>query len=479
MDLIIRTRDNTRVAQVPAVLSCKFQEKLSTAKTLTFETLLTDDLLRLHDNQNYVVEYGSEHYDVTSFKKSISSGKLVFSCSCEHVSYRLASIIQESRTIQGTPQEIVSAILLGSGFSCGTVEPTEPLTFATNGRTSSRAMILDFCQKNGYETEFRGYFVFIYNHRGATIPKELVDRNVVAISKTVDKAKGTRSYSCTLRSPTDIDIGDEVHFAFRSLGINEYVRVIGKTYDPFSSKEVSVEVDTETPGLETQFVRMETTAVKKDTAYYGVKIADEDGLTITRADGKGEIIINADRFVMRALDAAGQMQDKLYFNPQTGEYTFVGNIDVDGGEINIADRFRVDVNGNVYMQGNSVIYGGRYFAGRPGQETGYSEMTDTGFDVYNGDREVKLRLAYTTEDEDYPYLQLGSGSGASTDFGLVKKFSDGLWIGNAEPEDETGAFEAKTGYNGIFFRFSDNTAFVVRDRTMKNIYTGSSIARFG
>jgi len=106
-------------------------------------------------------------------------------------------------------------------------------------------------------------------------------------------------------------------------------------------------------------------------------------------------------------------------------------------------------------------------------------MTDTGFDVYNGDREVKLRLAYTTEDEDYPYLQLGSGSGASTDFGLVKKFSDGLWIGNAEPEDETGAFEAKTGYNGIFFRFSDNTAFVVRDRTMKNIYTGSSIARFG
>jgi hypothetical protein len=106
----------------------------------------------------------------------------------------LASINSGEQNVQGTPQEIVSAILLGSGFSCGTVEPTGTLTFATNGRTSSRAMILNFCQENGYEAEFRGYFVFIYNLRGATIPKELVDRNVVAISKTVDKAKGTRSF---------------------------------------------------------------------------------------------------------------------------------------------------------------------------------------------------------------------------------------------------------------------------------------------
>ena len=63
-----------------------------------------------------------------------------------------------------------------------------------------------------------------------------------------------------------------------------------------------------------------------------------------------------------------------------GEIHPVGNIDVDGGEINIVDRFRVDVNGNVDMQGNSVTMA-EVLAGRSGQETGYSEMTDTGFDV--------------------------------------------------------------------------------------------------
>ena len=93
--------------------------------------------------------------------------------------------------------------------------------------------------------------------------------------------------------------------------------------------------------------------------------------------------------------------------------------------------------------------------------------------------DVKLRFGYTTDDEDYPFIQLGSGSGASADYGLVKKFSDGLWIGNSEPEDESGDFAAKTGYNGIFFRFSDNTAYIVNGKTMKNIYTGAAIAKFG
>ena len=94
-------------------------------------------------------------------------------------------------------------------------------------------------------------------------------------------------------------------------------------------------------------------------------------------------------------------------------------------------------------------------------------MTSGGFEVYNADYDVKLRFGYTTDDEDYPFIQLGSGSGASADYGLVKKFSDGLWIGNSEPEDESGDFAAKTGYNGIFFRFSDNTAYIVNGKTMK------------
>lgn len=44
--------------------------------------------------------------------------------------------------------------------------------------------------------------------------------------------------------------------------------------------------------------------------------------------------------------------------------------------------------------------------------------------------------------------------------GLIKKFSDGLWIGNSDPADASGEFKAKAGYNGMFFKFADNTAYI-------------------
>ena len=163
----------------------------------------------------------------------------------------------------------------------------------------------------------------------------------------------------------------------------------------------------------------------------------------------------------------------------TSNYKFVGNVTIDGGKIDIGGNFKVDEYGNVYMSGDSTIYGGRYYAGTPESIDGYSEMTSRGFDVFNSSGELKLRFGYTTSGEDYPFIQLGSGSGKDADYGLVKKFTDGLWIGNSDPANESGEFRAKQGYNGIFFKFSDNTAYIVRNTTQKNIYTGASIAKFG
>ena len=181
---------------------------------------------------------------------------------------------------------------------------------------------------------------------------------------------------------------------------------------------------------------------------------------------------------MQAADEDGNLKDRLYFDPQTGEYKFVGTVSIDGGDINIGGNFKVDQYGNAYLAGDATIYGGRYYAGTPLSMDGFSQMTPTGFEVFNSQNDIKLRLGYTTNGEDFPFVQLGSGSGASTDYGLIKKFSDGLWIGNSEPADDSGNFKAQNGYNGIFFKFEDNMAYVVKDTTMKNIYTGAAIARF-
>ena len=189
--------------------------------------------------------------------------------------------------------------------------------------------------------------------------------------------------------------------------------------------------------------------------------------------------MNSEEFRMQALDSEGKLEDKIYFDPTTGEYKFKGSLDIDSGSININNKFIVDEFGNAYMSGEATIYGGKYYAGLPGGQEGFSEMTSNGFDVYNADGDLKLKLGYTTEDEDFPFIQLGSGSGSTKDYGLVKKFSDGLWIGDSIAAEDYGNFEVKEGYNGLFFRFEDNTAFVVKDTNMKSIYTGLAIAKFG
>ena len=220
-------------------------------------------------------------------------------------------------------------------------------------------------------------------------------------------------------------------------------------------------------------------SIENNRSYYGVKISSEDGLTVTREDRKAKVIMNADEFRMQAMDDDYVFRDRLYFDPIAGTYKFKGSIEVDAGMININNKFIVDENGNAFMSGESTIYGGRYYAGDVDHSDGFSQMTSSGFEVFNSTNDIKLRLGYTTEGEDFPYIQLGSGSGAFTDFGLVKKFTDGLWIGNSEPADESGNFNPMSGYNGIFFRFGDNTAYVVKDTEMKNIYTGAAIAKFG
>ena len=482
MGFVIRRRsDSFLIASIDSVLSCSVQEKLSTVKTLSFETVLEGPVERVNDTDAYVVEYGGDYYDVAKVKKALSGGMYRVSFDCEHVSYRLTNGADTLNdfTVTGTPRAVLTALLSGTEFHVGEVEPNEAVTYSITSETTRRAAILGFCSEMGYDADFSDFFVHIYLHRGSRTAKELVDRNVVSVSKTTAKSDNSRSYSCTLHDPSGFELGDEVHFYFPKLGIDENVRIVGMSRQPFTSKDVSLEVDDYTPTIESQFARIETNMVAKGKNYYGVKITAENGLNITRADGTANVKMNADEFAMQAVDGEGRMQNRIYFDPITGDYRFIGNVSINGGEINIGDNFRVDQQGNAYLAGDATIYGGKYYAGRPEDSEGFSQMTADGFVVYNGQTDVKLRFGYTSNGEDFPYVQLGSGSGANTDYGLIKKFSDGLWIGNSDAANASGNFSAKNGYNGLFFKFEDNTAYIVHDTQMRNIYTGAAIAKFG
>lgn len=478
-EIILRTIDNTFVDRVTKVLSCTATEKLSTEKTLSFEVLLNGNIESVHDGISYAAEFENDFYDVTEIKKSLQSGLYKISFDCEHVSYRLTDKKLAYFANNGTLRETLTKLLGGTGFSCGDIPETEVQAFSIPSTSTVRAVILDLAKQFGMEVRFHQYYVSMYPHRGSTELKPLTDRNIVSISKSSDCINFENSYACTLRSPANISLGDEVTFDFSRLDIHENVRIIGIKRQPFSSKNVEIEVDHAEKSLETEAAEIAENTVNQNKSYYGVRLGSAEGLSVTRSDGSAKVILNSDEFKMQAAGKNGSLEDRIFFDPLTSEYKFVGNVTIDGGTIDIGGNFKVDEYGNVYMTGDSTIYGGRYYAGTPESIDGYSEMTSRGFDVFNSANDLKLRFGYTTSGEDYPFIQLGSGSGSTADYGLVKKFTDGLWIGNSDPADESGEFKAKEGYNGIFFKFSDNTAYIVRNTVQKNIYTGAAIARFG
>lgn len=62
--------------------------------------------------------------------------------------------------------------------------------------------------------------------------------------------------------------------------------------------------------------------------YYGTSISREKGIFIERSDGQSEAIFNSDVFAMRSM-VDGVMQDRVYFDPQKGEYIFAGSLAAD------------------------------------------------------------------------------------------------------------------------------------------------------
>ena len=144
-----------------------------------------------------------------------------------------------------------------------------------------------------------------------------------------------------------------------------------------------------------------------------------------------------------------------------------------------SDVFSIIGSGGTAKIVNGQLFGSRFYAGTPGEALGYTVMTEAGLEVYNASGQLKSKLGYTSDGYDYPYLSLGSGTGAAASKGLMKKFSNGLWMGNSAPEAVNGAFVPQAGYSGFFVDTTEGKVYVVDGTNMKNVYTGFAIAKFG
>jgi hypothetical protein len=339
-------------------------EELNGENTLTFSAIL-DEKTSTYIDENAVIELDDDYFDIACYKKNQNEdGTLTVDVEAEHISYRLNNSVydMEGFTSTGTPTTVLTALLNGTGFTVGTVEFSDDVTYATKEKKSRRMMLMEFIAFLGGEVDFEKTTVSILQHRGSEDPKILTKgKNIKVVSKIYNKreldANGNPliSYTCSpiMLPDTPLALGDEVLLIQKDLGIQEQLRIVRIGYNPYDPVEAEIELANFVSGLEDDIYRIETATVVKDKLYHGCRIGPEFGFECVRSDNKARAYFNSENFVMQSGDGSGSnWTNKLYFDLATGEYIFDGKItisdlgnilaflykDIMGGKLEIYDN---------------------------------------------------------------------------------------------------------------------------------------------
>lgn len=239
-----------RLGVIRNVIKASRVEQLNGENTLAFEAIL-DITLNSYINPETIFELRGDYLDVAMYEKIANEdGTFTVSIEAEQVSYRLNEAYYNVTDFEkeGTPNEILSLILSGTGFTTGVVEFADIMKYEAGGEVSRRQLLMQFATALKGELVFNKFTISIVRHRGSTERVPIVkDQHVKIVSQRVDKRNLTPSghysviYDCeSLYLPSDhYLLGDEIKLMERRLSIFEELRVVSITYNPYNEMDTS------------------------------------------------------------------------------------------------------------------------------------------------------------------------------------------------------------------------------------------------
>jgi hypothetical protein len=316
------------------VVKANRKEVINSDNTLDFSTTLHDSKAALIDH-NSIIELDEDYFDVAWYKKTKQAkGEIVIDVDCEHISYRLndPAYDKDYFTEMGTPTYILGKILEGTGFTVGTVEFEDVITYSAQEKKSRRGLLMEFAQYVGGELLFDAFEISLLAQRGSATPVDLVaGKNIAILGKEVNKRQldalgnPTIAYSCGLIGPIELNLGDAVYISNAKLDVDVTLRVVSLITNPYKTWEVIVEIGNTIPGTEDELYKIQTTTISKDKTYNGIRIGPDTGFEAVRNDNKARAYFNSTNLAMQAGDGEGNWTNKLYydFDSETGEATLV------------------------------------------------------------------------------------------------------------------------------------------------------------
>lgn len=178
---------------------------------------------------------------------------------------------------------------------------------------------------------------------------------------------------------------------------------------------------------------------------------DSGNVQVTIVDQKGTLqtTIDADSWEAIRKNLAGETTSGFWFDFEAEQFVFDGT-----GEFRSRDG-----NSYITIEGDELVMYSKY--GATGE---YLDKIHLGF-MSGADP------SNSGDTIDYPYMLLGKASG---DVGMVKKFYNGLWIGNSVPKNVSGNFEGMEGASGFFINTKTGKSYVVNGTDMKDVYAGTT-----
>ena len=298
--ITIRTSALALLANIKQVIKASRSESINAENTVEFTAILDTKSSNAVEAGN-VVEVEGDFFDIAYYNKAVNGdGTKTVVCEAEHVSYRLNNSTYDLETfgMTGTPTQILTAILNGTGFTVGTVEPTTSGAYTINEKSSRRALLIGFANAIGAELSFDKFAVSLLTRRGDVGPALFTAGKNVRIVNKIYNGRQTPalvSYEAEpIALPTKpLALGDNVLLVQPELNVSESLRIVSISYNPMDKLVSDIQISNYVQTLENQFYRMQTETVVKGKLYNGCSFGPDDGFVAERSDGAVKAMMNA------------------------------------------------------------------------------------------------------------------------------------------------------------------------------------------
>ena len=315
-----------QLGNIKNVIAASRTEQINGENTLDFSVIL-DDKIKWMLNQDSILLLNGQYFDVKVFTKSLTEeGIYQLDIEAEHVSYRLndPAFNVEFFTEYGTSAEIGPKILAGTGFIFTGSEFLGTVTYSAQEAMSRRQVLMEFAQYIHAEILFDNWNIGFVQHLGSYTPKIIVkDRDVTVLSSTVNKRELKNglpkvTYSCTpVNTPlSNFELGDNITLRQLDLGINQDLRAVSITYNPYDPSETSFVFSDQIGDLSSSLYDIVTDQVVKDAKYNGIRIGPEFGFEAVRNDKRARAYFRSDGMVFQSGDGNlenPEWKDRLYY----------------------------------------------------------------------------------------------------------------------------------------------------------------------